>query len=275
MIRVALCVLCVLSAVSCQRYDRVAVSSERISDAHALELRDVEVLMSIMGVPQRYYTVQGVLENGGTPVTGQHMVNTVLLQDGAAIPDGSASMSVEFDLQGRFTARIPLDAAPEPFASDSEIGVQVSIFENGGYVAVGDPLPLDFAPRAYAAVYAETAGEVADVETIELEPYFNDGWTNFGFDLEHVRATRRGNMVFLEGAIENTGATSTVMLTLPEGFHPVKRHFGICWGLRTTFGGHGPNYRVDVFSNGWVALSSPDLLDSDFISLNGLYFSLD
>ena len=251
-----------------------------------LDVSIASVSLGVVGdVP--HYSVQGVLEQDGVPVSGPMTVNATILVDGAPIAGSTSGSVVDFENDGRFSARFEIAADPSALAIGNDATVQLSIWNGVEFVAAGGPLALDFAPRAYtarhalqaeeamAAEFASSAGSLTDVEVVDLSMYYSSLWTDYGRGYQEPRATRRGNLVTIEGMVESIppGTNSEIMI-LPEQLRPPKRLVFMAYGFRTT-PGDGPVYRVDVHPSGQVSVVFPNLVGVEWISLSGISYSVE
>lgn len=96
------------------------------------------------------------------------------------------------------------------------------------------------------------------------------GWSNYGSGLQQLGYELIGTRVFLRGVLTNATAITnggpSVMLGMPPGLRPVVTE------IFATVGGSNTAYRVDVNSDGTVALIG-NLPVSNFVTLSGITYS--
>lgn len=267
-----------------------------LSDApKSLNLTQSHIAMGVLGVSETY-TFQGELEMNGQPLVGAVPLEVRIEDGNENILNGSeASLTVVCDDQGRFTADFPLPLPPE-LVDDFTPLIILTLGEEGVEL---EPIPMNWAPRAWSANFAGTAltavnaisatnatsagfannaasaDALSDVEEVDLAPFYSTGWSDYGNSYQGARATRRGNMVFLEGLVENDGTPNVVILTLPESLRPAARHTAMSYGIDTfPGGGAGPVYRIDILDDGRVTLISSNYLE-DWVSLQGIAFRVE
>jgi hypothetical protein len=254
------------------------------TDAGALPGDGAVITAAVFGSlePSPVFTVQGLLEIKGEPVTDSLVVIAVIDDVSAnTVIFESEPLTLEV-VDGRFTRTINLPEAQE-IAGAGDLAVSFIDAKSGQ--PVGGALPITFAPRAWAAQYAaqagtaSTAGSASSAGTanfattagtaaaltndssvlLELEP----GYGNYGAGYDQLRATRVGNMVFLSGLPQTLGAGIGTFATLPEGMRPSGRHI-------FSASSNGQYVRVDVLADGRISLLT--MPQVGWFSVTGLSF---
>lgn len=271
----------VLLLSGCQPCSVVSVRGE------PLMISNPSVSLGVVGQTD-HYTIQGVMLDEDVPITGLRTMGATILVDGAPISGSTTYGPVVFDEQGRFSARFELGVDPEPLVESSDVVVQMLIFNGLGYVEAGEPIAIDLAPRAYSSVYAirsgtsdfadsaDEANALTDVGVTDLAPFYQPGWSDYGLGYQELRATRRGNLVTIEGLTRKVATpTDDVIVILPEDLRPNARLIFMAYGI-DTYPGIGPVYRIDVYPDGRVEVIEPTpVAPMEWISLTGLSYRVD
>lgn len=285
------CSIAAVSALSlvgllsgCASQQTIGTGDTEPSDLHAAG--DGYVITAAMfGDPalNPVFTVQGLLEIKGEPVTAD--ITVVALITDVSIEDVifETKPFVLNAVEGRFTENVPL---PEPQTFVESGDLAVSFIDAATGDPVGGLIPMTFAPRAWAAQYAATAGDagfaaeagfasqagnaqtanvagsLAGNTTFDLQ--LINGYDNYGNTYDTAKATRIGNMVFLSGLVSEPGG-STLFAELPVGFRPAARH--LFWVPNSL---NANQIRVDVLPDGRLLRITGGSLD--WFSLSGIAF---
>jgi hypothetical protein len=119
------------------------------------------------------------------------------------------------------------------------------------------------------ALEARVAALEADIEWTAL-PYAA-GWGDYGGGFLAGKYAKFRGLVLLRGMVTKSGgapAAADVIATLPAGFRPIGASvlFGVATGATHTFG------RIDVSTAGSIIWRAGSAVETDYVSLNGLYF---
>jgi hypothetical protein len=109
----------------------------------------------------------------------------------------------------------------------------------------------------------------ADLEWTAL-PY-GAGWGDYGGGFLPGKYAKLRGIVLLRGMVTKSGgapAAGDVIATLPAGFRPIGASvlFGAATGATHTFG------RIDVTTAGAIVWRAGSAVETDYVSLDGLYF---
>lgn len=261
-------------------------------------------LESNQGLPAAVFTYQGVLNDlGGSPVVGP--VGLQFKVFGTAAEETELSTithdMIMPDTQGRFQVEVPLPNAP--FMANYT-GYTLRIFETTGFTQIGDDIDMQPAPFAWVSEYARSASfasnagasdfatnaqNAVDAETAltadladQANSLVNDQTINlnlefrfniYGNGFAAPRATRIGNIVFLDGVVGvPSGAPSNSLMTiLPEGMRPSGKIVLALEGSQSLSAGGNTPVRFDVSEDGRIN-NITFLLTNSWVSLNGAYF---
>jgi hypothetical protein len=127
--------------------------------------------------------------------------------------------------------------------------------------------------RLLRAQLADAQGRLdaleADLEWTAL-PY-GAGWGDYGGGFLPGKYAKLRGIVLLRGMVTKSGgapAAGDVIATLPAGFRPIGASvlFGAATGATHTFG------RIDVTTAGAIVWRAGSAVETDYVSLDGLYF---
>ena len=112
----------------------------------------------------------------------------------------------------------------------------------------GLPIPLDSDPMSDMAKWVrDLAGAIDQPATGWTAVTFQNSWVNFGGTTQAVQYKRVGERVYVRG-VGKTGASATVMFTLPAGYRPPA-------DLRFAIDGNVAYAVCDVASSGTVTVT--------------------
>lgn len=241
------------------------------------------------------FTFQGVFSD---PQTGKLIDGPpsfrIGIGDGPAETDRILSLSEVSPTyeDGRFTAEVELlDALSMIDLDDPHI---VILSAGSDDTPLIPRLPIRYTPYAWTAEYARDAGfarnaadadrahsadtaffatEAGTAETADnltsssvLIPITGDNWTNTDVP---IRATRRGDLVYLSGQARRGFPASSTFAELPAGFRPATGKL-----LTTSYASNTQPYGVQVivFPDGRIKLQNSVNLGT--LSLDGLVFEV-
>lgn len=259
----------------------------RVTPTQAFSDSRAVITAAMLGGPalSPIFTVQGLLEDASGPVNTTMQVYALIRET----PEAGGEVIFETErtpmvvVDGLFTIELELPD-PEDLAMAGDLVVDLRNLDDD--LPVAGPLPMRFAPRAWAAQYARQAGSASSATTAVnaisansantaavANALTNDqtasislvnGFENYLFSYDIAQATRVGNMVFLSGLVDTDNATSSIFATLPANMRPAGRHI-------FSASANGQYIRVDVLASGQMTLVSP-LPAVGWFSLSGMAF---
>lgn len=171
--------------------------------------------------PQPAFTLQGLLTTQAGPANAPISASVAIRN-----ADTNDILQVTENLtltptNGRFTLTLPL---PSTAQSASQLAgtdnIEITMFDDSGD-PIGQPIPLTFTPRAWAARYAAELTNSATTE-LALQP----NWIEYGGGYANPTATRAGNLVHLSGLAQylSGNPTGQTLAILPAPYRPAARH---------------------------------------------------
>ena len=207
------------------------------------------------GAPTEFFSFQFVLKDNGAPVQGPVSFKIDLVDDQDSVLTTTILEGQSPAEGGRFDLMVQLPQDPDELLAPDFVAVRV--FIDGSEFPLAPDMEVKYSPMAWAAErartaefadsassasfassagtasnatnavnadFADEAGQLTGDMTVNLVPNTTDGWSNYGFGYEDIKATRVGGMVFLSGLADGPNSGLSIITTLPEGFRPSARH---------------------------------------------------
>ena len=113
-----------------------------------------------------HFTVQGLLEANGEPVTKVYEVEvTIFDEDARRAIDQHAPLTLDA-VDGLFTIDVPLTRA-DVYADAGRLTVRITTTDTFP-INIGSPIPLTYTPRAWAAEFAVAAQQAENADTADF-----------------------------------------------------------------------------------------------------------
>ncbi len=176
----------------------------------------------------------------------------------------------KLDSEGRVKAvACPSDFQVGTIAKSSKLTVVGKTHVKGSLLVTGDCYLSGSLITSSSWINVTEFATTSSCDFTEYWHNYNDTWAPASFMKDGM------GFVHLQGRISaSNSAASQNIFTLPTGSWPAdgRDHIFTCWGYNNS-GASQAACRINIYDNGRVYISSPDISDTDdWISLDGITF---